>query len=302
MGAGADDFIPKPFRESELKVRLNAGLRIIALHNELAAKIAQLAEATEQMRRDLEAAAAMQISLLPPKNGTIPGINYSWQYIPCERLSGDLFNVIKLDETHVGIYILDVSGHGVPAALHSVALSRFITAHEAKGSLLVHRTQSGEHRITSPAEVTRRLNSDFQFPTSRGDFITFLYGVLNHEERTFTYTRAGHPTPLIISQGKHIDVSHAGDPPLGILAGAQFEEYTLQLNPGDRIYFFTDGISEAENPNEERFGEHRLIDRLVEYASDTLDSSINKIIDEVISWIGDRPRRDDLTILGVEIT
>jgi sigma-B regulation protein RsbU (phosphoserine phosphatase) len=300
--AGADDFITKPFNHPELKVRVMAGERIINLENELANKVKQLSKASERIRSDLEAAAAMQQSLLPPASGEQQGLKYSSIYIPCEKIGGDLFNMVPLGKTHMGIYIFDVSGHGVPAALQSVAMGRMLSNYNPDASILLSPgINERSPIITSPDEVSNQLNSRFQSTYSKGDFITFLYGVLELETGKFTYTRAGHPAPIIIHDGKIIDINDKGDIPIGIIPNYNFTNYTLHLEPGDRIFFYTDGISEAFSPNGTRYGKEAMGKHLTDTIDRPLIESISGLIKALEKWHEDIPTVDDMSILGLEI-
>ena len=300
--AGADDFITKPFHRSELMARIHAGERVLRLHNELAGKIEELSETGEVIRQDLEAAAAIQNSMLPPTDKTIPGLKYAYRFLPNDRISGDFFNLVMLDSHRIGIYIFDVSGHGVPAALQSVALARMLSAYDVNSSMLIKPgTGPGEDTVLAPSEVTRRLNSRFQFANSRGDFITFLYGVLDCNKKTFTYTRAGHPAPIIVTKNGVVQIDDEGGIPIGILPKPVYGEWTIDLVKGDRIYFFTDGLTEAANRKSDRFGVDRLKEYLAKVSSLDLPETIDRVIEHVTKWQENEPRSDDLTLLGVEV-
>lgn len=136
MEAGADDFVAKPFNTEELRVRLRAGERILRLERELEAKNAVLLEANRRMAANLSEASKVQKTFLP--NLPLPsscGVDSAWVFHPCEGLAGDMFNLIQLDQNRIGIYIIDVSGHGVAAALLSVHVSRVLTR---RGAALLH--------------------------------------------------------------------------------------------------------------------------------------------------------------------
>jgi sigma-B regulation protein RsbU (phosphoserine phosphatase) len=151
MEAGADDFLSKPFDQGELRVRLRAGERIIALERSLAQRNAQLQEANKRMTRDLEAAARVQQSLLPSTMPDVPQAHFAWHYRPCDELAGDFLNVFRLGEKHVGMYVADVSGHGVAASLLSVSISRVMTPQASSSALLLKPDAKGAYQVVPPA-------------------------------------------------------------------------------------------------------------------------------------------------------
>ena len=162
MEAGADDFLSKPFDRNELHVRLRAGERIIELERNLAQRNLLLHQANERMKHDLEAAAKVQQALLPTVLPQTPRADFAWNFTPCDELAGDFFNVFSLDEQHVGMYVADVSGHGVASSLLSVMISRVLTAQPSALSLLVRRDNGDDKiRIVPPAEVAGELTPVF---------------------------------------------------------------------------------------------------------------------------------------------
>ena len=159
----------------------------------------ELQKANERMKSDLEAAAKIQRSLLPKTPPDVSAVRFAWAFKPCDELAGDIFNVFQLDERQIGLYLLDVSGHGVQAALLSVTLNRLL-AQMVEGSLQFEEAGGGqtERQLVSPAEVAARLNTRFQMDTSPGamQYFTFVYGILNTHTCDFRYVSAGHPGPL----------------------------------------------------------------------------------------------------------
>ena len=133
------------------------------------------------MKADLEAAAQVQEALLPPAGTTIPGVRLAWSFRPCEHLAGDTLNAFSLGRDHVGLYLLDVSGHGVPAALLSVHLSLILSPVRDPSSFLVHAGKP-----VPPAQVVGALNRRFALLNTER-FFTLFYGVLDRRDGTFDY-------------------------------------------------------------------------------------------------------------------
>ena len=159
----------------------------------------ELRQANKRMKADLEAAAAIQKSLLPGLSPVMEGVNFAWEVQPCEELDGDTLNIFRLDAEHVGFYILDVSGHGVSAAMLSVALHRVLTPIPGPTSLLTRpQDERSRYEIVSPALVCNHLNNLFPMDTAAviPQYFTFIYGVLSTTTRQFRYALAGHPPPV----------------------------------------------------------------------------------------------------------
>ena len=301
--AGADDFVTKPFNQHELKARITSGSRMVRLENDLEEKIRELTIAYALMRQDLEAAAQLQKNMLPPEGAQYTGIRCAWKFKPWDQVGGDLFNIVELQNSSIGLYILDVSGHGVPAALQTVALGRMLSPYDPNASLLINAEPGKPDEIVSPGEVACRLNQRFQFATSKGDFITFLYGVLNPESMNFRYSRAGHTRPIHISDGKSMSVADdGGGIPIGILPDYEYRNYEISVKKGDRLYLYTDGLIEATNADGERIGENRIAELLASAHGSDLEECISGLIIDVANWHEGKPLSDDLTIVGVELT
>src|SRR5688572_12082049 len=161
---GGVDYITKPFQMEELHARVETHLKLRRLQIELEETNARLAKANGRMSRDLKAAAKIQETFLPRHGPRVPGADFAWIYRPCDELAGDGLNVIALGDGNVGLYILDVSGHGVASALLSVTLSRLLSPPSEPSSILIRDGVDGDRfDIRPPAEVAARLNRLFPF-------------------------------------------------------------------------------------------------------------------------------------------
>ncbi len=300
---GADEFVSKPFHQDELRARVNNGLRIIRLESSLSRRNAELHEINQRMKWDLEAAAKIQASLLPAASPNVEGITVSWRFKPCDELAGDIFNVFKLDENEIGLYILDVSGHGVPAALLAVSVSNMMSPILDQASLLkTYCDNAPGYQITSPAEVLNHLNNRFPLDMENGQYFTLLYGILNKKTRQFRYSSAGHPGIIYQPRQQRAEILKTPSLPVGFLENNHYEEYTLHLEKYDRIYLYSDGIPEAESQDNKLFGQERMMQILEENRSNTLEESVNALLTRVEEWATPSPLKDDATLLGIEIT
>jgi len=197
----------------------------------------QITRANEHMVRDLNAAAKVQRSLLPDASVTLPGTQVSWRYVPCQGLAGDFLNVFALDDEHAGLFVVDVSGHGVPSSLMAVTVGRFLTPKVTDQSLLVRQGADGRIAIARPAEVATQLNRLFQADEFSGLYFTILYGVLHLPSGRLDYVSGGHPAMVRVPAGGTPEFHGAEGFPIAFVPDIEYEQHTLQLAPGDRLYF-----------------------------------------------------------------
>ncbi len=266
---------------------------------ELKEKEADLRKAHDKMRRDLEAAAVIQQSLLPVSSPRVRGLRAGWAFKPSEELGGDILNIFPLDEKHVGMYVLDVTGHGVGASLLSVAASHFLSPFSEASFI---RSKLGSKTdLARPAEVAEKLNRHF---TSNPDLLhlfTLLYGVLNVETLEFCYVCAGHPVPIIVSKEGKVHIASGSGMPIGVDQNFEYAELCMKLKPGDRFYLYSDGLTEARDRQHEQFSDERLAKHLSQTRRMSIFESAQSVIAQVEKWCSPRKPDDDMTILACEL-
>jgi sigma-B regulation protein RsbU (phosphoserine phosphatase) len=269
--------------------------RALAEHNRT------LESANERMKRDLAAAAKVQQSILPVRMPDLPHVTGAWRYEPCDELAGDALNVLALDERFLLTYVLDVSGHGVPAALLSVAVARALAPSSDPSSIInSSRGDCGFGRFAAPADVATRLNERFQFEANGRRFFTMIYCLFDLETSRLTFCCAGHPGPIRVTRDGEVDAIEAPGIIVGITPDPDYENTSVDLRPGDRFYFYSDGIIEQASVDAELFGGDRLCDVLVAARGGTLPESVDSVVATLCAWAHRGDFDDDLSLIGIE--
>lgn len=294
MEAGADDFLIKPINKNELRVRLNAGRRILELEE-------TLKSAYEQISQDLYSAAKVQNDLLP-KPKTLGNFKFEWLFYPSRFVAGDIFNFFELDEKHIGFYQLDVSGNGLRSALLSFTLYHRITNDPAQAGLLLRKTRGGFTPVP-PEQVVCELNNRFQSHVDPMLYFTIIYGYIHKRTGKIRFTQAGHPNPIYLAHADgHAQLCGNGGFPVGMLPEMEFETTTLTLKPGDRLFIYSDGVTECANKDNELFLETHLIESLEQARYYPLKEVLQHVGKSLQTWRNNDSEvfDDDTTLLAIE--
>jgi sigma-B regulation protein RsbU (phosphoserine phosphatase) len=243
----------------------------------------------------------MQRSLLPSRALVVPGFSFEWLFVPCHFVAGDIFNVFQLNEHQIGYYILDVAGHGIPAAMLSVTLSKLLSPTASQGNPLVRFIQDPPHYdIVTPAEAVHTLNQLFQSKDDVMQYFTMIYGIVETGSARMLFTQAGHPSPIYQPRGAEAELLGTGGFPVGMLPDTTYREEKLHLQPGDRLFFYSDGIPECIGHDGERFSVDRLMTLIEEWRGRPLRDVIAGIKQAIERWRGGNDFEDDITMLAIE--
>ena len=240
----------------------------------------------ERLVRELELAADTQRRLLPDKLPQYPKYQFAAFLQPARQVGGDFYDVIHLDDEHVGVLIADVADKGFHAALF-MAVSSTLFRSSCRDSL-------------SPAEVTVDVHRHILDSGTNDVFVTAVYGVLHTPTGRFTYVRAGHERPLLFRPGQAVQELPGDGRFLGMLPGLRLTEETLYLQPGDKILLVSDGVPDATNAEGNQFGDGRLKDSLAKYGRSSAPELIRQITNDIGGWQQDAPPFDDITMLVLE--
>jgi len=300
--AGADDYVGKPFDREELRVRVLAGERVVRLERTLSAQNVELRLANERMREDLRAAARVQQAMLPTRRVDSARMRAAWTYVPTDELGGDALGMHLIDERYLVTYVLDVAGHGVPAALLAVTAMHALSPSAEGVSLL----RDGEDRsegdpVQSPAWVLTELNRRFCASDNGGRFLTMVLYTLDIHTGMLCFARAGHPLPLLLRGAGYVALSDFGGIPLGVIDPAVYEDVMVQLAPGDRLVLYSDGFPEQPRAlDRERFSESRLRDLLATQHAVSGPDLIACTVDTLAAWAGALRFADDLSMVVID--
>jgi sigma-B regulation protein RsbU (phosphoserine phosphatase) len=295
---GGADYITKPFDRGEVLARIQTQLNISRLTRELVSANRDLTEKQKRLDEDLKAAAQIQQSLLPKSMPELESFEFAWKFLPSETIGGDIFDVFPLDEDHLGIYMLDVSGHGVPAALVAVSVSQILNTH--RNVILKKKTDSTPYySLSSPAEVLVEL--DREYPLERFEkYFTIVYAVIRISDGRMVYSSAGHPPPVLMRRDGSRQLLEAGGAIIGLGGWLPFEEGEAFLEPGDQLVFYTDGIMDHRNDRGEFYGMERFQQTLGGLRRSSVMDLMNGVAADLEAFGGGATLQDDVSILGIE--
>lgn len=246
-------------------------------------------------QKDLEAAAEIQQSLLPRRFSMSDSLKFAWEFMPCESIGGDIFNVFPLGPDHVGLYMLDVSGHGVASSL--VALSVYNFMHYQR-STLVDRSE-GRIDVVPPETVLARLDEEFPFQKF-SKFFTMFYMALDLRTGHARYCNAGHPPPLRVTPDGVVAALPCRGTIVGLGGFQPFCAGGLTLAPGDKLVLVSDGLADTLDPDGVFFGEERTLEVLRRQAGRPVAEVLAALRRAAQVFCDGTPPRDDVSLLGVE--
>jgi sigma-B regulation protein RsbU (phosphoserine phosphatase) len=258
-------------------------------HQSLRTTKEELERALKSIRQELETAKLVQKAFLPQDISSLPGIEVAAMYVPCGSVGGDLYDVISLDDTRTAFMLLDVAGHGIPAALIS-AMAKLSFARNIK-------------RWSSPMEIFEHVNAELVSHLPPERFITAIVGIFDASTKEFALARAGNPPAMLFhADTAAVDNLMTSGTFIGVFPHGKFEQVRIKLNPGDKLLLYTDGLVECMNEAELQFGRSHLTDIFIQCRNATPEETAAKILSAAKDFVGGQPYYDDMTFLVLKIS
>jgi sigma-B regulation protein RsbU (phosphoserine phosphatase) len=287
LEAGANDYLLKDeFSDKSL----SRAMRYAVQNTEL---LRQLRQANKRFQADLEAAATVQSALLPQDAPSISGYPITWRYQPSANVAGDFLNYFKLDDQHFAVLMIDVSGHGVPAAMFAVQLSRILEPGLNYGT---KTTSIRASDYFNPVELLRRLN--LLFPMKKPDlkYFTITYAVVDQISGRVSFASAGGTRPIIISANGQTKELECSGMPIGMMPDTTYDLYSYKLQTGDRMLFYSDGLTDAVTFDQRLFGKERMLEAL-QHPTSHIEEQADYLMKAVTEWMDERQEQDDCSLL-----
>jgi sigma-B regulation protein RsbU (phosphoserine phosphatase) len=265
LDAGADDFLTKPVDGHELRARITAGERILEMQHELTLKNRMIGETLDELQRlydsldsDLLEAKKLQQSLIRERFKSFPGGTLSMLLRSSGHVGGDLVGFYPAAEGHLGLFAIDVSGHGISSALMTARLAGYLSGSAPDQNIALQRMPDGTYESRPPAEAIETLNELVLNEMETEHYFTLLLADIDLNTGRVVMGQAGHPHPVIQRKNGDIVQEGTGGFPVGLMSGVTFCQFETQLFPGDRLVILSDGVTECPTESGEMLGEEGL--------------------------------------------
>lgn len=295
LDAGADDFLPKGHDPARLQARMRTASRLIYHARELAEQHRVLKEANDRIQEDLKAAALAQRQLLPEIHKEIQGVHIASAFVPSAVVSGDMFGCFALPDNKLGVYAVDVAGHGIHASLLSVAIGHLITPEFFANAAF------NADRTPNPAGLISNLN--LRFCSAESDsYFTMFCAIIDKSTGNMDLCQAGYPSPVYLAPNGSAQFIGDGGFPVGMFPDAVYENGKATFEVGGLLVICSDAAPEAENALGTAFGVLRLRELVARLHDTDADCLPDNIVKALLDWRGGKALEDDLTIVALKRT
>ena len=295
----ADSEINRRLLQELISRYAESELRLNKLNRELTLK-------QDRLEQDLNAAAEIQKNLLPNNVNYGEVLDVAWRFQPCDKIGGDIFNIIQLDADRWAFYIIDVAGHGVPAAMVAVTVYQYLQP--GSGNLMLRQEEDlSTQGIKSPAQVLKFLDQEYPFERFN-NFFTMNYVILDIQSGILTSSSAGHPPPIILRKDGTLVPLTKGGRPIGTidlrLAADEpvvYQEQQEQIGADDKLVFYTDGVYEYQNERGDFYGITRFREQLKGAKDQPVADMIAASFESLMAFGNAVSPKDDISLLGIQL-
>ncbi|MGC9419149.1 MAG: PP2C family protein-serine/threonine phosphatase [Rhodovulum sp.] len=302
LDVGADEFLTKPVNANELRARIASGERILRMEYQLREQNRLLSSTLGELRtlydaidRDLVEARKLQQSLVRERSRRFGASEVSLLLRPCGHVGGDLVGFFPAGDGKVGLFSVDVSGHGISSAMVTARLAGLLASSSADQNLALDEDAEGTIHARPPEEVVEHLNRLFLEELDTEHYFTILLALVTLDTGEMRFVQAGHPYPAIQRADGAIEYLGAGGLPVGLIPGAGFEAGEARLFPGDRVLLASDGITECPSPTDEQLGEEGLCRLMEKRAGIRGEAFFEALLADVIDYAGGPDLPDDIS-------
>lgn len=286
MNRGAYDFITKPINLNDLEITIEKSLNEIEHYKKALINRDKLIA----LQQELDIATVIQTSILPKTFPAFPGrkeFDIYAKMLPAKEVGGDLYDYFLIDKYRLGVIIGDVSGKGIAAALLMAVCKTLLKATAFKGM---------------PADnILSEVNNILVDDSPSNMFVTVFYGVLDTRSGAFEYCNGGHNPPYLISNdGKVKQLDNIGGLLLGAMKGVEYESNVITIQPGESLFFYTDGVTEAFNNMDEEYKDSRLVEFLFNKNSLNVNDLVEQVFEDVKTFSDGAEQSDDITCLALK--
>lgn len=303
---GADDFLTKPVNPDELRARLRAGERILGMQRELvdknrlvAATLAELQHLYDSLDRDLIEARKLQDTLVRDRFHDYGAATVSLMLKPSGRVGGDLVGSFAIDGQRIAVFAVDVSGHGVASAMMTARLAGLLSGASPDQNIALRAGPDAKRDAWPPAIVAERLNRMMLDDLQVDQYFTMAYAEIDLATGRFRLTQAGHPHPLVL-RGDRVERLGHGGLPIGLIEGAAYPQIEGRLQPGDRLFLGSDGLTECPAPDGRELGTRGLASLLRANAGLPTADLLEALVWDLNRHTGGADFPDDLSALIVD--
>lgn len=307
LDVGADDFLAKPVNGSELRARIRAGERIQQMERELTEKNRTVTDALAEIQclydiidRDLIEAKKLQQSLVKERYRDFGAAEVSLLLRPSGHVGGDLVGFFPITSTQIGLFSIDVSGHGITSALMTARLAGFLSGSTPDQNLALVHCDGGGYSARSPALVAEHLNRIVLEEMDTEHYFTLLLAHLDMTTGAVVGAQAGHPHPAIQRADGTVEYCGQGGLPVGLLPDATYEDFNIALNPGDRLFLMSDGITECPGKDGDMLDEDGVVEMLIRNASIRGSKFLEAVMWDLNEYSGGQDFPDDISAIMLE--